>query len=655
MKLNLKISWPIVTLLSIVLIAFGYLLFYLNAQEVIIANEANKFRKLNSLGERLRDDQELLEYNILIFGYNQDPNAKTIIANAEIDEAKTIDNIYPFITTDTGKQLVDNYINSRKNIDKVLNDLLTAISTKNKSNINNKYNLWFSQTQNIRSSIQELNNYNLNSLNNILGSFKVIGDKLVQVILILFVMVIISFIVLFYYLKYAITNPIIKLSDYANEIAEKNFSSISDDNITRNDEIGSLFNAFSAMSKKLKHSYQDLAETVAQRTVDLTKRTEELEDSQKATLNILDDLSNERKILIETKAIDEAILASIGDALVVIDRDGYITFVNKAFEATTGWKAKEVLGKVLVDVVPSETENGHPVETKERFITKILDGENPESDHASTIYYVRKNKTRFPVNSLVKGIVIDGEMVGAVKTFRDITLEKDIDKAKTEFVSLAAHQLRTPLSAIGWYTEMLLSGDAGELTEMQKKYLDQIYSGNERMVGMVRSFLNVSRIELGTLQMECEETDVEKLLQSVAEEEKQNILAKEINMNFNFEKNIPKITIDPKKIRMVFQNLLSNAVKYTPVKGDIDISVHKSEDNKNLIFKFADTGFGIPENSKEKIFSKLFRAENVVEKATEGTGLGLYIVKNIVDNSGGDIWFESKENVGTTFYISLPM
>lgn len=236
---------------------------------------------------------------------------------------------------------------------------------------------------------------------------------------------------------------------------------------------------------------------------------------------------------------------------------------------------------------------------------------------------------------------------------RDITKEKQIDKAKTEFVSLASHQLRTPLSAINWYAEMLLAGDAGKLNTEQDKYVKEIYSGNQRMVMLVNALLNVSRIELGTFAVEPQPTDFVALANSVISEVQPQIKEKKLNFNFAYDKNLPLIDADPKLIRIIIQNFLTNAIKYTPAGGRVSVKLAKQ--GSNVEISVADTGYGIPEAAKPKIFEKLYRAGNVREKETEGTGLGLYIVKNIVDEAKGKVWFESAENKGSTFHVSLPL
>jgi signal transduction histidine kinase len=230
---------------------------------------------------------------------------------------------------------------------------------------------------------------------------------------------------------------------------------------------------------------------------------------------------------------------------------------------------------------------------------------------------------------------------------------KSLDLAKDEFVSIASHQLRTPLTALKGYTGMLLDGDPGPINDKQREYLGEIKSANDRMIGLITALLNVSRVDLGVFIVEPEPTNLEEVAKSVLKELQTNSDAKKLQMTTSFEKDLPLLNADPKIIRMVFQNLLSNAVKYTPVEGTISIAIKR--DGSALTISVADTGYGIPEDVQQKIFTKMFRADNARTKDPNGTGLGLYIIKATIEQTGGKIWFESKENKGSTFYVSLPL
>lgn len=392
---------------------------------------------------------------------------------------------------------------------------------------------------------------------------------------------------------------------------------------------------------------------------DITKQKQMLKDLENAKIaaqNVLEDLSIEKSKAEMEIAKDKAVFSSIGDGLIVTDDKGNIVQVNEAFEKLLGWSAKEVTGKKMLDVVQKVDENGEIIPPDKRSLQRVLTGEivaGKVSNIVKTHSYIRRDKSKLPVIGIVTPIILNNKILGAVQLFRDVTYEREIDKAKTEFVSLASHQLRTPLTAINWYLEIIMNGNAGKVSKAQMEYLDEAYHGSQRMVELVNALLNVSRIELGTLAIDPKPTDFGKVADSVFEELKKQIIEKKLKIKKDYYSDVPKINADPNIIRIIFQNLLTNAVKYTPEKGKVSVSLEK--DNENVLIKVSDTGYGIPENQKSRVFEKLFRADNIKEKDTEGTGLGLYLVKAVVEDSKGKIWFESKENKGTTFYITLPL
>ncbi|MDP3975768.1 MAG: ATP-binding protein [bacterium] len=369
----------------------------------------------------------------------------------------------------------------------------------------------------------------------------------------------------------------------------------------------------------------------------------------------------EKKVLDRTKSLEmsrvkeEAILLSIGDGLLVTDEKGNIIIINATAERLFGKKSKDVVGKMFSKVIPLENEKGMAISFEKNHVITAPTTSSPTAN--PSYFFMREDKTRFPMAIMATPVVLNGMVIGGIKIFRDITHEREIDKAKTEFVSLASHQLRTPLSTVNWYAEMLLAGDVGVLNEKQKKYLDEVYRSNQRMVELVNALLDVASLEVGTFLIEPEPTDICKLTQSVIDEQRPQIDAKNLTFSFLCGKDVSSMQADPKLLRMVMQNILSNAVKYTPEGGNIALSIDLAG-KKNLLLKITDTGYGIPKNQQNKIFTKLFRADNVRDKDTDGTGLGLYIVKSIVENCGGKIWFKSpygNVKCGTTFYVELPL
>ncbi len=237
---------------------------------------------------------------------------------------------------------------------------------------------------------------------------------------------------------------------------------------------------------------------------------------------------------------------------------------------------------------------------------------------------------------------------------KELKRAKELERMKSEFISIAAHQLRTPLTAVKWTLQMMINGDIGELTAEQKTFLSQSYQGNERTIKLVNDFLNVSRIEEGRLSYVFELIHLEDLIDNIIQDFEHII--KEKQMDFVFEKPkepLPKVKIDHSKMRLAIQNLIDNAIKYTQKKGKVAISIKNSIIHLEVSIK--DTGYGIPKGQHERIFTKFFRSENIIRRQVEGTGLGLFIVKNIIEKHGGTIWFESEENKGTTFYFTIPV
>jgi signal transduction histidine kinase len=253
----------------------------------------------------------------------------------------------------------------------------------------------------------------------------------------------------------------------------------------------------------------------------------------------------------------------------------------------------------------------------------------------------------------------------------EISKEKEIAHAKTDFVAIASHQLRTPLSTIKWYADFLVSGDAGDLSEVQKKYLTQIYVSNERLIELVNGLLDVSRIDVGTFSIEPEPTDVIEKMETALCKFKKDIEVKNLTIEKSFDVFGP-INLDPRLTKIVFENIVSNSVKYTPEGGKIRVEIKKTD--KDIFIKVSDTGMGIPREQQPKIFTKLFRADNAKKAETVGNGLGLYIAKAVIEKSGGKIWFESpsldlflekenhdkkaklsKESKGSTFFITIPL
>ncbi len=356
--------------------------------------------------------------------------------------------------------------------------------------------------------------------------------------------------------------------------------------------------------------------------------------------------------LTQKLAIDEAIISSVGDGLIIINKTGKILLMNPAAGRMLKWNPNEVKERDLIETIPAADKNGEIIPREKRPLLTVLTTGQSFTNHAAN-YYIRSDKTKFPAAITTSPIILNAEIIGAIITFRDITREKEIDRMKTEFISLASHQLRTPLSAMRWFLEMLLAGDAGKLNDEQSKFLKNINDSTLRMIALVNDLLNISRIESGRIIIEPKPTNLGQLLDEVLREVKLKYEAKRQKVIVSVHPKLPNINIDPDLIRAVYVNLINNTIKYTPEGGEITIII--SVKDGNVISQISDEGYGIPQKELNRVFQKFYRGSNIVKKNLDGTGLGLYLVKSIIESSNGKIWFKSKEGIGTTFWFSLPL
>ena len=227
------------------------------------------------------------------------------------------------------------------------------------------------------------------------------------------------------------------------------------------------------------------------------------------------------------------------------------------------------------------------------------------------------------------------------------------EKKITEVTSVISHQLKTPLAGIKSSLEVLLSGDLGPLTKGQKEYLELTLSGTVKMIQLVKNLLDASRIDEKRMKLNSERSDFVALVEEVIHDLSSFARAKNSNITLAVEGVIPALTIDKTRVQQVINNLIYNAIRYTKGRGDIKISIGR--DSRNVLFACRDNGVGISDKEKKKIFTKYYRSPRVVALATDGSGLGLFISRAIIMQSGGKIWFSSKLGRGTTFHFTLPI
>jgi signal transduction histidine kinase len=428
------------------------------------------------------------------------------------------------------------------------------------------------------------------------------------------------------YLAKYFTAPIVNLTNKARLIMQGDLSQRID--ITSSDEVGTLATTFNTMTANLQKLYQGLEQKIAERTHQLSQTVQELQ---------------------EANAKDQAILASMGEGLIVTDNQGHLMLMNPTAKKLLDVNELNFVGQELDTIANLIDESGSPFLAKNMLQGMGLD--NQVQTYMLTL--VNKDNTKTAIGMTITLIAQDDKILGAIGILRDRTKESEVDRMKTEFISIASHQLRTPLSAIRWFSEMLMAGDVGELQAEQREFITNISSSTDRMIDLVNSLLNISRIESGRIIIDPKPTDLRELVQGIINDLKGKTEEKTQTLTVSVHEGLPIMNIDPHLIGQVYLNLLTNAIKYTPARGEITVMI--SRKGNEIISQVSDNGYGIPIAEQGKLFQKFFRASNIAKVETDGTGLGMYLVKSIVETSGGKIWFKSEEGKGTTFWFSLPI
>lgn len=380
-----------------------------------------------------------------------------------------------------------------------------------------------------------------------------------------------------------------------------------------------------------------------------------LKSRHRDTLNELD----RYKLLVE----------SVRDyAIFMLNADGYVQTWNKGAEVHKGYKSHEIIGKHFSSFY---LENDKIAQKPERELKLAIKYGRVEDED----WRVRKDGTKFWANVIITALYdSNGELVGFAKVTRDLTERKSqenklrkanallrrqqhelevLNQSKDEFISLASHQLRTPATGIKQYLGMLLEGFLGELDEKQKKYIERAFENNDRQIRIVNHLLKVAQIDAGKVLLQKEYVAVARVINDVVESLYESFAAREQNISVHAPSSLPEICIDQTYFRMALENIVDNASKYTPPGGSITIKATKK--NSYVSINICDTGVGIPADMQSRIFDKFSRIPNELTDSVEGTGLGLYWVKKVIELHGGSVIMRSEEHKGTTFTLLIPI
>ncbi len=336
---------------------------------------------------------------------------------------------------------------------------------------------------------------------------------------------------------------------------------------------------------------------------------------------------------------DQTILNTIQDGIILVDQNYQIQLFSLGAQRIFKWNESELLSTPIVNLINIDT-------TKITNNTNLFDVISAKSKTGDTVF----------VSLIISPIVFsqneNNQSQYFIITVRDITEEQELKQMKLDFVSIAAHELRTPITSIKGYTHIIETEALKYLPKEYQAFLLRIKASTDQLSILTENLLSVSKIERGSYNVKIIPTNWSDLVQNCVNDLTQSAVQRGLTISFNQNNNLPKVLIDPLRIIEVLNNLISNAINYTK-HGTVTITIEQID--QMVVTHIADTGEGIPRYALSHLFEKFFRVSGVLEQGSKGTGLGLYISKSIVELHGGKIWAESTEGKGSTFSFSLPI
>lgn len=354
-------------------------------------------------------------------------------------------------------------------------------------------------------------------------------------------------------------------------------------------------------------------------------------------------------------------LESISSSIVITNSFGNIEYVNAAFEKNMGYKKEEVIGKNSTQLQSANPKSAVYKEIAETIRNgKTWEGElhNQRKDGSliwekATISPVYTFDGKFHKFITVK-VDITEEIQLRTNVEKSLQILKNVNKKKDEFISIASHELKTPLSIIKGYSSLLLERKGENLTEEQRSFLQQIFSNSSHLITLVKDMLDLSKLEFGQMSFHATNIQLTEVLQDVITQFTFVAQEKGIRLNIDIKPEC-SVFADPQKLSQVMSNLMSNAIKFTSQSGSVSLKAQIwKKNNKYILFSVSDTGIGIPQNKLSEIFEKFVQVDNHLQREAGGTGLGLSIVKGFIRAMGGDIWVESTLGEGSEFFFTLP-
>ncbi|EKD88846.1 MAG: hypothetical protein ACD_34C00305G0003 [uncultured bacterium] len=351
-------------------------------------------------------------------------------------------------------------------------------------------------------------------------------------------------------------------------------------------------------------------------------------------------------IMLQSQPLWEILFQHVPIAVLIVDQKRVILESNPLFSKLVSSETKTLQGKTLDQVLLLLQPNSKTLSTTWSTI--------PTTDWVTDQKVKLANGEIVPIAYQILAIPND-DLEPVLVIIKDARREQELMELRSEFVSIVSHQLRTPASAVKWYLETLIDNRRGNpVNEWQSDKMHQAYQSNERMISLINDLLNVSRLDSGKFELHPKNVDLRLMIDEVKGELVHFASAHNIEIISRLADGLPTVTADSDKVREVILNLLTNAIKYNR-PGHHEVIVAAAVKEKMVEVSVQDQGIGIPKKGQDHMFEKFYRADNAVESQTEGSGLGLYIAREIIRLHGGDIWLTSEEGVGTTVYFNLPI
>jgi PAS domain S-box-containing protein len=344
----------------------------------------------------------------------------------------------------------------------------------------------------------------------------------------------------------------------------------------------------------------------------------------------------------------DAILENSGDGVMLLDAEANITVFNRALTMMTGIPAEEAIGKPCSETLILHDHHTHePAPELTNPLHRCREGEQIQVQGD----YVREDGIRITLGITFSPLFdSEGRLVNIIANVRDVTHFREAEEMKSTFISVISHELKTPVALIKGYAGTLRRPDAEWDTETIRESMEIIEEESDRLAELIDNLLDASRLQAGQMQLEKQGVQLDRLAARIAQEFRTQTRLHALDLDF--APDFPEVQGDPERLRQVLSNLLSNAIKYSPDQGKITISGRY--DDQHVYVAVSDQGIGIPAGERDRIFDRFYRVENALSRRTQGAGLGLYLVKSVIEAHRGRIWVSSSPGQGSTFVFSLP-